>query len=475
MDDCEFQTSTTCQIWALKHAVENCIKRTFTAREQYKFIALIRLIEETRMCSLSNDSYFHTHKNLERSKGEKDAYEKATNEQRLPAYVALFARAFPTFDTLTLNYKYFDLQLEDYVDFLGTLGRAEGAALGLKTMLGYRSDLFDSDDKLLVFAQSIDFDIKPFTAFLSYTKKDYTGKDSSGHAVSIEWIKCFNNVIESKAFGEKDLYTRMQKDDIWWYNIKRCSLDDRMTPPATERMKQEVKELRDKLDIDENDPRITYRPDTAELRRALHLQKLLNSYEDAAGYVMVQDTNDIGKIINEKQRCHWIIPLKQFYKVVTEMIIPITKNTQLYLRDGYKPFQYRPDDFLNWKNVSTVQEIEKFIYKTDKVLSETEIDALLSEGYKEWRIYNNGNEIKIDDHVEIVSSETFGFVEEFDERKKIVKVRLYLGTSDLTDCKPSEIQFISREPIYLSPEEYSDDEVTSTPAKKQKLRFKIKF
>ena len=154
------------------------------------------------------------------------------------------------------------------------------------------------------------------------------------------------------------------------------------------------------------------------------------------------------------------------------MIIPVTKNTRWY--DDYKPFQYRADDFLNLKNVSTVQEIEKFIYKTDKVLSETEIDALLSKGYKEWRVYNNGNEIKIGDYVESVSSDKTGFVEKFDERKKLVGVGVYINdTYKLTYFKPSEIEFISH--YQESDDERKDDEIRSTPAKKQKLKLKIKF
>ena len=369
------------------------------------------------------------------------AYEKTTNEQRLPAYVALFARAFPTFGTLTLNYKYVDLQLDDD-DFLYILDSAGGAALGLSgAMLGYRSGLNDSNDKLLVFAQSIDFDIKPFTAFLSYAEKEYMGNNTKGHAVSIEWIQCFNGVIESKSFGEGSI--PMQKDDIWWYNIKRCRLDDRISPPATEAMKQEVKELRKQLDIDENDERITYRPKPDELRRAIHLLDLLDN-DEPAGYVMVQDTNNIGEFIDEKQRCHWIIPLKQLFKIGSHMIIPVTKNTRWY-EDDYKPFQYRADDFVDWKNVSAVQQIEKDVYKTSKILSEAEIDVLLSKGYKEWRVYNNGNTIKTGDYVRIVSSDTTGFVEHLNGRKQLVSVRVFLedDTTKLTYFKPSEIEFIS--------------------------------
>ena len=130
--------------------------------------------------------------------------------------------------------------------------------------------------------------------------------------------------------------------------------------------------------------------------------------------------------------------------------------------DNFDSFVYEAGHFQDKNGLDTVLDAEKSIYGRDKILTEQEIDEILSEGYIEWNFYVTGDEILEDDRVRVKGSDIEWEVWDFDEDKEKIVV---------VDVETFQIEKeVDQEQLTLLRRA-----VSQIRLKKQKINFKLKF
>lgn len=465
MKKCEFQKGPTCQIFALKNAVELALNKEmmiFSRRDKYKFRRLEQLIIDADQCkSLNLSSYFKVTK--------KTKNEEYNEDERLPTFVAIFARAFPKFlqdeTEIQFNYRLVSDDLSDkWKMWLFDETNTTTFVLILKNiMLGYSVNMLDPDEKEIIFGTSANIHgwKKTFTALKPLTTP------SALHAVAIENIRLFGNQQHSVNVSAEEL--------LWYYDLLQVSLlaepldkDDKDDETKWKLEANSVSEvLCNKFNMSKDDPRFasSMKNVTNEvLRTKMSLLNLLND-GDSYGYLNILDSN---KIQQGTENCRWILPLSQFGYVVDAMInvTPVKKNGY----DFAKPFVYNSKHFQEKNGLNTVLDVEKSIYKqnSNKLLTEQEIDEILSEGYVEGYFYETGDKILENDHVRVkgddIEWEVWDFYE--DEEKIVVIDR---DTNNTKEVEQEQLTLLYRD------SENESQTGSESSLKKRKINYELKF
>ena len=368
MKKCEFQQGPTCQIFALKNAVELELKKhllIFSKRDKYKFKKLEQLIIEADKCqSLNRSSYFY--------------YECET--KNLPTYVAIFARAFPKFvkgeTEIKFNYKMFlsdelDGTKNHWFDIVSS-GTGTFVLVVNNIMLGYIKEMLLPHGKEIAFGTSVHIDgiKRPFMALREIATQ------STFHAVAIEDMILFGN-------QEMDYVNASETELLWYYDLLRVSLlakslsKDKRTSWQLE-ADSVFKVLCTKFNMSEDDSKFRFENLSNEV--LLTKMSLLNLLQDndLYGYFNILDSNSTLHRVGKTGTCRWILPFSQIDYVLGHMI-QITPIENDDFDDD--PFVYESGHFQDKNGLDTVLDAEKSIYGRDKILTEQEIDEILSEGY----------------------------------------------------------------------------------------------
>ena len=451
MKKCQFQKGPTCQIFALKNAVELSLNKQslkFGKKDRYKFKRLEQLVNDADKCqTLNRLEYFYSSK-------KKNDYEN----ERLPTYVAIFARAFPKFKgiagTYNIQFKY-EIMQEHWSNYLEDMISGTTFVLIVKNiMLGQSKGMLDPNGHEITFGTSANIYgwQKAFTALRAVTSP------AGYHAVAIEDVKIFGNKDKKVNVNEKELF--------WYYDLLQVSrfalLDNDKYEEEWSNTRRILEFLRyDQTKLD------NFKISRESMLNKISLLKIIED-DDFYGYFEILDSNGIGA---ENKNCRWIIPFSQFDHVVDYMIIvePLTKE------ESYNsPFVYDPEHY-QLGSVNTVISTEKSIYKqdSDKLLTEQEIETILLEGYKEGYFYETGQEILVNDRVKVYGYDFEWKVIYFDDEDEILvnpvnqtkSINLYTNEEYLT--------FISREPD--SDSDNDSETVSESKLKRQKIEYKLKY
>lgn len=479
MSKCEFQLGETCQIYALKNAVELALRKAgvngFSKKEKFKFKKLEQLIVNARQCNALQE-YFYSNE-LENASGEeaREKYNKFSENKKLPTYVAIFARAFPHFFRkkydevvkITFNYKMLSLTQydKDYIfdRIVDDTQQEKSHVLNLKhAFLGFSEEMQLYDGKALVFGSSADIEsiIRPFTAVRTITG------NTSGHAVAVERSNIFNN---SEINVNND-------ELLWYYNLLRVALlSSALGSYDKELMEEESQRVLEHLDMKEDDTRLEVGNVTQkEFEIKTSILNLLR-YGDTYGYFTILDTNDTLRRLGKTPSCRWILPFEQFQIVEGVLeVTPISSDKAFYSTENIIPFRYQREDFLNLRGENTLLLAEQKIYNTADNLTEADIDKILSEGYVEWNYYLDGQKILEEDIVKLNGSEIEWEVWSLNEDEEFI---IIIDAERYEERKKVENKDISL--IYDEDDEddeadeNKDQEVESIPTKKQKLKLKF--
>lgn len=469
MKKCQFQKGPTCQIFALKNAVKIALEKqnvTFGKKDRYKFNRLEQLINDADKCkSLNRRQYFYSSK-------KKEDYEN----ERLPTYVAIFARAFPMFKGIAGNYNiqfnYQQISIDalngssgHWSNYLEEMDYATTFVLILQNiMLGQSEGMLDPDGHEITFGTSANIFgwKKTFTALRAVTSPE------ANHAVAIEDVKIFGNKDKDVNVNAKELF--------WYYDLLRVSMFGlRDNNKYKEEWSNAKHILQDKFSYDQTKLE-TFEVNNEDMLNKISLLKIIED-NDLYGYLEILDSNKIGR---GNQNCRWMIPFSQFDYVVQSMIkvIPLIINPKGTEEWGDSPFVFDSNHYL-LGGLNTVQSTEKSIYKqeSDKLLTEQEIETILLEGYNEEYYYETGQKILENDRVRVYGYDFEWRVVLFDDEDEILvnpvnqtkNINLYTNEEYLT--------FISREPDSEldSDSDNDNDLVGESKLKKQKIKYKIKF
>jgi len=457
MKKCQFQKGPSCQIFALRNAVEIALNKKFVnfgKKDRYKFRRLEQLVNDADKCkTLNGREYFYSSKKTE-------SYEA----ERLPTYVAIFARAFPKFKGITDNYNIrfnYEQTQEHWSNYLEDMPFGTTFVLIVKNiMLGHSKGMLDPDGHEITFATSANIYgwKKTFTALRAVTSP------TANHAVAIEDVKIFGNKDKDVNVNEKELF--------WYYDLLQVSRFALLDNDKYEEEWSNTRRILEKEFSYDQTKLDNFKISRESTLNKISLLKIIED-DDFYGYFKILDSNRIGA---ENENCRWIIPFSQVDHVVDYMIKvePVTINLKKKEEWEDSPFVYDPKHY-QLGSVNTVISTEKSIYKqeSDKLLTEQEIETILLEGYKEEYYYETGQKILENDRVRVYGYDFEWRVVFFDDQDEILVnpvnqtkiINLYTNEENLT--------FISREPD--SDSDNDSETVSESKLKRQKIKYKLKY